>query len=127
MRRSGRAKRPKDVGVLVKRAQVRTVGRLLVARRLELVELLHGFLVDREDRAEVSGRVDRVRRPARDLRDRLGLLGADLRRTGGELFVRQSFRSAAARPSRRVSRHRLVGGFDASIHHAERDASRIDG
>jgi hypothetical protein len=91
-----RAERPEDVGVPVELAQVRPVRRFLVARRLELVELLDGFLVHREKRAEVAGRVDRVRRPARDRGDLLGLVDTDLRRMGGELFARQSFRSAAA-------------------------------
>lgn len=92
----GRTERPQDVGVPVELAEIRAVRRLLIARRLELVESLDRLFVDGQNRAEVSGSVDGVGGTARDLRDRRRLIHADLRRPGGELIVRQPPGPAAA-------------------------------
>src|SRR5437868_13301531 len=89
-------KRAQDVRIPIELAEEGPVGRFLVLRRTQLVELLDGFLVDREEGAEVAGGIDGVRGAARDLRDRPSLRRADLRRAGRELVAREAAGSASA-------------------------------
>src|ERR1051326_8887263 len=92
---------PEDVDIAVELREKGVVPRLQARGRLQSVELPHAFRDDGDDRAEVAGRIQRTRGTALDLRDRVCLLRAELRRARRQLVAGEAGRSASARCERK--------------------------